>query len=110
MKDLKLSNEKKAKMIAEQCKPCTEDFYSGIYQGVLLALDAEQKHVISVVKKTKDFLTSRTFLKKQIPKSMEHFKFITQEETSTYLDVLCEYDLEFLENRIDEYFKEFPKS
>jgi hypothetical protein len=36
-----MTNEKKAKMIADQCKPCTKDFYSGIYQGVLLALNAE---------------------------------------------------------------------
>jgi len=38
-----MTNEKKAKFIADQCKPCTNDFYSGIYQGVLLALNAEEK-------------------------------------------------------------------
>ena len=36
-----MTNEEKAKMIADQCKPCTDDFYSGIKQGVLLALNAE---------------------------------------------------------------------
>ena len=35
--------EEKAKMIADQCKPCTDDFYSGIYQGVLIALKAESQ-------------------------------------------------------------------
>ena len=37
-----MTNEEKAKMIAEQCKPCSADFYSGIEQGVLLALNAEK--------------------------------------------------------------------
>ncbi len=36
-----MTNEQKAKFIAHQCKPCSDDFYSGIYQGVLLALNAE---------------------------------------------------------------------
>jgi len=36
-----MKNEEKAKLIADQCKPCSSDFYSGIYQGVLLALNAE---------------------------------------------------------------------
>lgn len=36
-----MSNEEKARMIAEQCKPCSEDFYKGIEQGVVLALNAE---------------------------------------------------------------------
>jgi hypothetical protein len=34
--------EEKAKYLADQCKPCTNDFYSGIYQGALIALKAEQ--------------------------------------------------------------------
>jgi hypothetical protein len=37
-----MTNEEKAIMIAEQCKPCSGDFYSGIKQGVLLALNAEK--------------------------------------------------------------------
>ena len=37
-----MKNEEKAKFIAEQCKPCSYDFYHGIYQGVLLALRAEE--------------------------------------------------------------------
>lgn len=37
-----MKKEEKAKFIAEQCKPCSRDFYSGIYQGVLLALRAEE--------------------------------------------------------------------
>ena len=36
-----MSNEEKSKIIADQCKPCTAEFYSGIKQGVLLALNAE---------------------------------------------------------------------
>lgn len=36
-----MTNQEKAKFIADQCKPCSADFYSGIMQGVLLALDAE---------------------------------------------------------------------
>lgn len=38
-----LSNEAKAKMIADQCRPCSKDFYSGIMQGVLIALNTESK-------------------------------------------------------------------
>lgn len=38
-----MTNEEKATMIAEQCKPCSIDFYSGIKQGVLLTLNAEQE-------------------------------------------------------------------
>jgi hypothetical protein len=40
-----MKNEEKAKFIAEQCKPCSKDFYSGIYQGVLLALNAEEQQL-----------------------------------------------------------------
>ncbi len=36
-----MTNEQKAKFIANQCKPCTDDFYNGIYQGVLLSLNVE---------------------------------------------------------------------
>ena len=39
----KMTNEEKAKMIADQCKPCSAEFYSGIKQGVLIALNAEEK-------------------------------------------------------------------
>lgn len=35
-----MNNLEKAKFIADQCKPCSKDFYSGIYQGVLIGLDA----------------------------------------------------------------------
>jgi|LakMenE18May11ns_1017448.scaffolds.fasta_scaffold9679146_2 hypothetical protein len=38
-----MTNIEKAIIIANQCKPCSDDFYSGIYQGVLLALDIESK-------------------------------------------------------------------
>lgn len=38
-----MTKEEKAVMIANQCKPCTDDFYSGIKQGVLLALVAEEE-------------------------------------------------------------------
>lgn len=40
-----MTNEEKAIMIADQCKPCTDDFYSGIKQGVLLTLHAEQENL-----------------------------------------------------------------
>jgi len=46
-----MKNEEKAKMIADQCQPCSEDFYCGIYQGVLLALKAEQQSVLEAKKK-----------------------------------------------------------
>jgi len=39
-----MKNEGKAKMIADQCRPCTNDFYSGFYQGALIALNAESKY------------------------------------------------------------------
>ncbi len=38
-----MTNEEKAKMLADQAKPCTDDFYSGFYQGVLIALNASDK-------------------------------------------------------------------
>lgn len=38
-----MTNNEKAKMIADQCKPCSKEFYSGIYQGVLLTLNTEEK-------------------------------------------------------------------
>jgi hypothetical protein len=40
-----MTNEEKATMIAEQCKPCSDDFYSGMKQGVLLALNAEASNL-----------------------------------------------------------------
>lgn len=43
-----MKNEEKAKMIAEQCRPCSDDFYSGIYQGVLLALNSEQQNKLEI--------------------------------------------------------------
>lgn len=33
--------EEKATMIANQCRPCTDDFFLGIKQGVTIALNAE---------------------------------------------------------------------
>ena len=35
-----MTNEQKAKYLADQCKPCAGSFYSGFYQGVLTALNA----------------------------------------------------------------------
>lgn len=40
-----MKNEQKAKMIADQCLPCSKDFYQGIYQGVLLTLNSERKSI-----------------------------------------------------------------
>ena len=45
-----MTNEQKAKFIADQCKPCTADFYSGIEQGVLLALNSEESIVAKTAK------------------------------------------------------------
>ena len=72
-------------------------------------IKAEQKYIISIVQKMKDFFAARTFSKKTIPKGMENMRFVTAEEVSTYLDVFIEWDLEFLEKRFNEYFEEFPK-
>ncbi len=49
------TNEEKAKLIADQCKVkgCSNEFYLGIYQGVLLALNAE-KSLLSAGKKWKE--------------------------------------------------------
>jgi len=38
-----MKNEDKAKMVADQCRPCSPEFYSGFYQGALLTLNAEEK-------------------------------------------------------------------
>ena len=35
-----MNNVEKATMLAKQVKPCTDDFYSGFYQGALIALNA----------------------------------------------------------------------
>lgn len=37
-----MTNKQKATIIANQCMPCTNDFYNGIYQGVLLTLVCEK--------------------------------------------------------------------
>lgn len=37
-----MTNEEKATMIANQCKPCTDEFYSGAKYGALLALNNEK--------------------------------------------------------------------
>lgn len=53
-----MENQEKAKMIADQCKPCSDDFYSGIQQGVLIALDAsdeEKKELIEALNKINQF-------------------------------------------------------
>ena len=44
-----MTNEEKAEMIAGQCKPCTNDFYNGVYQGVLIALNAESSVMPSLL-------------------------------------------------------------
>lgn len=36
-----MTNQEKAKFLADQCRPCTEDFYSGFLQGAQTVLDAE---------------------------------------------------------------------
>lgn len=33
-------NEEKAKLIAEEMKPCSEDYYQGVYDGVVITLDS----------------------------------------------------------------------
>jgi hypothetical protein len=38
-----MTNEEKAKFLADQCKPCNDDFYSGFFQGVLVALNSEHQ-------------------------------------------------------------------
>lgn len=38
-----MTNEEKAKMIADQCRPCSNDFYDGIKEGVLLTLNSDEK-------------------------------------------------------------------
>jgi hypothetical protein len=55
-----MTNEQKAKFIANQCKPCTDDFYSGIYQGVLLTLNAEStdKDVVWPIRMKESLKTS----------------------------------------------------
>ena len=53
--------EDKAKMISEQCKPCSEDFYNGMYQGVVIALTVEPNIKISdfIKKRIKDLKKRR---------------------------------------------------
>ena len=48
-------------MIADQCEPCTPDFYKGIYQGVLIALNAEDGKPTwqEIVKEAEDFAFTR---------------------------------------------------
>ena len=41
-----MTNEQKAKYLADQCKPCTDSFYSGFYQGALIALNATEKDYV----------------------------------------------------------------
>lgn len=43
--EIEMTNTEKARYIADQCKPCTHDFYMGIYQGVLLTLEAEKENL-----------------------------------------------------------------
>lgn len=38
-----MTKEEKATMIAKQCLPCSEDFYSGMYQGVLITLTIQEE-------------------------------------------------------------------
>lgn len=44
-KNKELSNEEKAIMIADQCRPCSDDFYTGIKEGIFLALNAENENL-----------------------------------------------------------------
>jgi hypothetical protein len=53
-----VENQEKAKLIADQCKPCSADFYSGIKQGVIIALkasDEEKKELIEALNKINQF-------------------------------------------------------
>lgn len=40
MKKNLITNEEKAKLLADQCKPCSTEFYKAFYQGVLIGLNA----------------------------------------------------------------------
>lgn len=46
-----MTPEEKAKFIAEQCKPCTLDFYQGMYSGVLIAYKAALRDKLDFIDK-----------------------------------------------------------
>lgn len=44
MEELSL-NEQKAKLIADDCRPCSDEFYEGMYSGILITLEAQDLKV-----------------------------------------------------------------
>lgn len=82
-----MTNEQKAKFIADQCKPCTADFYSGIEQGVLLALNSD----------TSPRLASDMTIREKMIKDIYCSLLISEQNTG--IKTICEY----LEIGIEEY-------
>lgn len=62
-----MTNEDKAKLIADQCKPCSDDFYSGIKQGVLLALNAEKQKLEEIEIALKKVISEHNWAKSADP-------------------------------------------
>ena len=55
--NVKMNNEQKAKFMADQLRPCTSEFYSGFYQGVLIALNASSSTTIQPDMRNDDIKT-----------------------------------------------------
>jgi len=77
-----MTNEEKAKMIAKQCKPCSEDFYKGIEQGVLLSLNAEKENLSKAEKWD------------ALDKKISTFYGKEDEETGGFIDNKDEFNLD----------------
>jgi hypothetical protein len=40
-----MTNEEKATFVAESKKPCTDDFFNGVFEGVLIVLQAQDSYM-----------------------------------------------------------------
>ncbi len=109
-------NELKAKSIANQQKPCTEDYYSGIYQGVLLSLNNNlngrlncymiensnclASAVVFSTSKNKAMQTLKEYFNPETNKTFEEYNSENPDE--------FENEQEFNEWKFEDYYEIFP--
>lgn len=68
-----MTNEEKAKFLADQCKPCTNDFYSGFFQGVLVALNTVEQ-TSKILKKNFSISTEKLKVEKDLANIINEYK------------------------------------
>lgn len=121
-----MTNHEKAEFIAKQCKPCSKDFYDGIYQGVLIALNSQDLESCRIVKDLQDKLTEKTeelekwteranyCVNSDVPNLLSEIKKLKDRHKSDVINAIVanlyelgddEFNEKFAYEKADKYYK-----